>query len=231
MGMDVRTLQNAVTMSIPTAKDHALATVKAALNLVPVVGGAIASLIGDYVPSSTQRAIERTTELLGEKLEALQGRIDVEAVNKEDFSELFKSCYLVVVRSNREEKLHAAAAVLANMLLQVGDPIKASYEELDHFIRCIDALSVGALSVLGAARRTASTSGQGGQSNFQFSQLRSSFPQFDTSFLMSLVSELRALNLLRVQEGAIRIPDHGEVLLEITPVGLRLVERFIEGRT
>jgi hypothetical protein len=146
-------------MSKPTPKDHALALVKAGLNLIPVVGGAIASLIGDYVPSSTQKAIERTIELLGEKLGALQGRIDVDAVNKEDFSELYKSCYLVIVRSNREEKLHAAAAILANILLRPGDPSKSSYEELDHLIRCIDALSIGAISVLGAARRIASSRG------------------------------------------------------------------------
>jgi hypothetical protein len=62
----------------------------------------IASLIGDYVPTSTQAVIERSTELLAQKLDALKDRIDLEAVNKDDFSELFKSCYLVIVRTNRE---------------------------------------------------------------------------------------------------------------------------------
>jgi hypothetical protein len=211
-------------------KDHTLAAIKASLNLIPVVGGALASLIGDYVPMSTQTAIERTTRLLSEKLDSLQGRIDVGAVNKEDFSELFKSCYLVIVRSNREEKLQAAAAILSNILLRPGDPAKSSYEELDHFVRCIDALSIGAISVLGAARRIAETIGQGIQRSFQFNQLCSAFPTFDASLVMSLVSELSALNLLRTQEGGIRIQDHGEVLVEITPIGVRLVERFIEGR-
>src|SRR5258708_1844090 len=92
-------------------KDHALAVIKASLNLIPSVGGALASLIGDYVPTSTQRSIEKTMELLGEKLTSLEGRIDVEAVNKEDFSELVKACYLVVVRSHRVEKLHASASL------------------------------------------------------------------------------------------------------------------------
>jgi hypothetical protein len=82
-------------MTTHSARDHALAVVKAGLNLIPVVGGALGSLVGDYVPSSTQAAVERTTELPGERLEALEGRVDVDAVNKEDFSELFKSCYLV----------------------------------------------------------------------------------------------------------------------------------------
>jgi hypothetical protein len=132
----------------------------------------------------------------------MQERIDVEAVNKEDFSELFKSCYLVIVRSNREEKLQAAAAILANILLRPGDPAKSSYEELDHLIRCIDLLSIGAISVLGAARRIAETAGQGMQRSVPFNQLRSAFTTFDASLVMSFVSELRSLNLLRTQEGA-----------------------------
>src|SRR4029077_18768661 len=83
------------------------------------------------------------------------------SVNKDDFSELFKSCYLVTVRTNREQKLQAATAILANLLLRPSDPAKSSYEELDHLIRCIDALSIGAITVLGAARTIAATSGQG----------------------------------------------------------------------
>jgi hypothetical protein len=194
-------------MSLPVQRkstsDHILAVVKAGLNAVPVVGGALASLIGDYVPTSTQRAVETTVELLREKLVSLEDRIDVEQVDKEEFSELFKSCYLAVIRSHREEKLRAAANLLANLLLRPGDPKKSSYEELDHLVRCLDALSSGATSVLGASRQIAATAPSGTQGHFHFSQLKSAFPQFDASLLMSLVSELRSLNLLRVQEGTI----------------------------
>jgi len=213
------------------AKDHALAIMKAGINLIPVVGGPIASLIGDYVPTSTQVAIERSTELLAQNLDALKDRMDVDVVNKEDFSELFKSCYLVIVRTNREEKLQAATAILANFLLRPGDPAKSSYQELDHLIRCIDALSIGAITVLGAARKMGSTSGQGMQRSFQFDRLRNAFPEFDASLVVSLVSELRALNLVRTQEGPVRMPDSSEILVEVTPIGVRLVGRFIESKT
>jgi hypothetical protein len=90
-------------------------------------------------------------------------------------------------------------------------------------------LSVGAISVLGASRRIATSAASGSQGNFHFPQLRSAFPNFDASLLMSLVTELRSLNLLRVQEGAVRLPQHDECLLELTPIGRRFVERFIEG--
>ena len=49
-------------------QDHALAAAKAALNFVPVVGGSIASLISDYVPTAQQRAQAVACEALNQKL-------------------------------------------------------------------------------------------------------------------------------------------------------------------
>ncbi len=216
-------------MEHKSTRDHALALIKAGLNAVPLVGGSIASLIGDYIPTATQRDTERAMEMLGEKLTALGVRVDVENVNKDEFSELFKSCYLVIVRTHQHEKLQAAANILANLLLRSGDPAKASYNELDHLIRCVEALSIGAITVLGAARRVATTAGQGSQGHFNFSQLHETVPQMDASLLMSLVSELRGFNLIHVQEPPIKMPDYANYLLELTPIGRRFVERFIEG--
>jgi hypothetical protein len=210
-------------------RDHVIAAIKAALNAIPLVGGSIASLIGDYVPTSTERGIRRALELLEEKLTALSGRIDIEAVNKDDFSELFKSCYLVIVRTNREEKLHAATALLANLLLQPNDPKKSSYEELDHLVRCLDALSSGAMSVLGAVRRSGYKNAPSPRISCHFPDIQKVFPKFEPSFLMSLLSELRSVNLLHIQEGGVRTPDDSQIRIELTPIGQRFVEQFIEG--
>jgi hypothetical protein len=82
----------------------------------------------------------------------LEDRMDVKAVDKQEFAELFQTCARTMERTHREDKLRAAANILANLLLKPGDQAKVSYEELDHLIRCVDALSTGALSVLGAIR-------------------------------------------------------------------------------
>jgi hypothetical protein len=47
-----------------SARDHALTLKKAGPNLIPVVGGALASLIGDYVPTSTQWPIIAVVRLV-----------------------------------------------------------------------------------------------------------------------------------------------------------------------
>jgi hypothetical protein len=63
------------------------------------------------------------------------------STSKEVFSELFESCCMLTKRNRREEKLHAAADLMANLLLRPGDPGKVPYEESDHLVRCVDALS------------------------------------------------------------------------------------------
>jgi hypothetical protein len=194
----------------------------------PHFGGLIARLI-DEVRPRTQRSVERTMQLLEQKLSSFGNRIDPAQVNNEEFSELFKSCCLVVMRSHREEKLRAAANILANLLLQAGDSEKSSYEELDHLVRCLDALSTGAISVLGAVRYLVTRTPTGIGGNVHLPQLRDALPSIDPSLLMSLVSELRGLNLVRVQEGGIRLPDDSQALIELTPIGERFAHRFIEG--
>ncbi|TWT74670.1 hypothetical protein Pla123a_34940 [Posidoniimonas polymericola] len=39
--------------------DHTLAILKAGIAGIPLVGGSIASLIGDYIPTATERSRER----------------------------------------------------------------------------------------------------------------------------------------------------------------------------
>src|SRR5262249_49733712 len=106
-------------------------------------------------------------------------------------------------RTHREEKLRAAAGLLANLLLKPGDPGKLSYTELDHFVRCLDALSIGAITVLGAASSIvrASASNLGGRERFAFERLRSKLPrQMEPELIMGLVGELSACYLLHLEE-------------------------------
>jgi hypothetical protein len=172
--------------------------------------------------------------LLGHRQQRTQGNCGGtgDAVDKDEFAELFKSCALVMARTHRDEKLHAAANILVNLLLKAGDPAKVSYDELDHLIRCVDALSTGAISVLGAIRQVSVTRPLGPQQEaFQFGQLREKL-QMDASLLRSLVSELEGLHLVRVQETPIRGYAEAEYdgsHLDISPIGKRLIERFIEG--
>jgi hypothetical protein len=216
-----------------TKADHALIAIKAAVNALPMIGGSIASLIGDYVPLSTQRSIQRTTEFLADRLATLEGRIDLEAVNKDEFAELFKSCYLTVVRTTQEVKLRAAASILANLLLHPQDAEKLSFTELDHLTRCLETLSIGAITVLVAAmqlvRKLRIRTDTEGNYRFTFGQLHDQLSTIEPSLFMGLVGELSTYNLLRI-EGLppIRTPEYGNHPLGLTPVGQRFVGLLLE---
>jgi hypothetical protein len=132
----------------------------------------------------------------------------------------------VATRTYREEKLRTAANILANLMHRSGDSEKSSYEELDHLVRCLDTLSSGAISVLGAIRHFVSRA----PNSIHLPQLRGALSTIDPPLLMSLVRELRGLNLVRVQDGAIRLPDDNQVLIALTQIGERFANRFIESR-
>ena len=207
-------------------QDAGLVGIKAIIGAIPLLGGSLASLV-ELIPTSTQRDTEKALGFFGDKICELENRIDVNSVYKDNFAELLKSCLIVMSPTHREEKLYAAANILVNLLLRPGDPAKSSYEELDHLVRCLDGLSIGAITVLGAARRLSTTPGTQGRINFD--QLHPQFSQMEASLLMSLASELNALNLLHITEPPMKTPDYGNYTLELTPVGKRFVEQFIEG--
>lgn len=213
--------------------EHALALIRAGISGVPMVGGPIASLIGDYVPTATQRSIEKALADLKDQLAALQDRIDASHVDKDQFSELFKSAYLVIARTHHHGKLHAAARLLANLLLREGDAEKLSYTELDHYARCLEALSVGAIDVLGhavsLASRTEPENLASRSSSLTFGQLHERLPDMDPSLLMGLVGELDSLNLMhRPGAPTVRTPDYENYPLELTPLGVRFTLRVLE---
>ena len=216
-----------------TKSDHVMAIIKAGVSAIPCIGGSIASLIGDYVPSATQRSIETAIEMLKQKLKQLADRIDADAVNKEEFAELFKSCYLSIVRTQQKRKLNAAANLLANILLRDGDPDKLPYTELDHFARCLEVLSVGAIEALGhavdLARKSKPQEYKVQPFRFDFEQLQSRMTKTDAFLLMGLVGELNSANLIHLAGApTIATPAYANYPIQLTPLGVRFCERLLE---
>jgi hypothetical protein len=158
-------------------------------------------------------------------------RHEYEGIEKEDFADLFNNFEALAAKTNREEKLRAAANILANALLPSGDPGKSPFGELEHLMHCADALSSGAVALLGASiqirpPRHASR----GDTPFSFSELRRKLPDLDPDLAFGLATELRSLNLLHITEGVISGTDFEAYQFRVTPLGSRFAERFVEGR-
>lgn len=214
------------------ASEHVLAAFKAGLNAVPVVGGSLASLLGDYIPTATQRNVEKAITDLQAQLAALGDRVGADTVNRDEFAELFKTAYLIIIRSHHEARLSAATRLVANILLRPGDSDKLSYTELDHFARCLDQLSRGALEVLARAVAIAQRQSPGFLEHKSvrvvFQQLHLELPDLSASLLMGLIGELDGFNLVhRAGVPDIRTADYGNYSLEVTPLGARFVKHLL----
>jgi hypothetical protein len=226
-----------------SVQDHLLAVIKAGLIGVPAaavpgglptgLAGAIASLIGDYVPKSGQKAVERAIGMFAERVRQLESRMDPDAIDKDEFAELFMSCARVIVRSRTEQKLRAAANLLALGLIRQSDPGRLTYTELDHFVRCLDSLSLGALEALGHVSRYAAQRRRPRAApdleRMDFRDVRAAMPKVDPHLLMGLLGELAAMNLVLLDGGpSIRQPDYANYPVEFTPLGRRFVEFVLE---
>jgi len=215
------------------ARDHILAVVKAGVSGVPMVGGTLASLIGDYIPSATQKTIERSIEMLQTEVEKLGGRIDTEALNKDEFSELFKSCYLTIVRTHQEAKLRGAVGLITNILLKEEDTEKLSYTELDHFARCLDVLSVGAIRILGHCVELTTSRGRIRSNTpnlrMDFSDVYRRVSDMPVDLIMGLLEELNSFHLVHltgVPSG--RTPSYGNYPIELPPIGIRFSKYILK---
>lgn len=218
-------------MKATAARDLALSAVKAALSATTPLGAVVASLISDAVQAHTDKAIKRAIELLRDQIDRLQDRIDLDAVNRDELAEVSKACYFIILRTTREEKLRAATSLIANTLLREGDPDRLDYDELDHFIRCIDSLSAGAISVLGQVYDMALAQKQdprAGEFRFNFSELHSRMPETSAELLMGLIGELNAMNLVHLPGApSVRGVGYANYRLELTLLGTAFVDRLL----
>ena len=98
-------------------------------------------------------------------------------------------------------------------------------------MHCADALSSGAIALLGASIQIrAPNHASHADMPFNFPELMHKLSGHDPDLIFGLATELRSLNLLHITEGIIGAPDFEAYQFRVTPLGSRFAERFIEGR-
>ena len=118
--------------------DPALVLAKATLRAISVIGGSLASCrccstAGKTKHRNAMALLRGTTSRFRKPLRYRRRRqrrvLGVVSILRS-----------IMERTHRDEKLRAAANILANLLLKPGDQAKVSYDELDHLIRRVEAL-------------------------------------------------------------------------------------------
>jgi hypothetical protein len=95
--------------------DHALVAGIAALQLVPIVGGVVATYISEYVPRKKQERLVGFVQDLSREFEAERERIDNEFVRTKDFDRMVEDILDRVQTVRNEDKLGYWAALLAGI--------------------------------------------------------------------------------------------------------------------
>ena len=126
--------------------------------------------------------------------------------------------------------------------MKEGDPDKLSYTELDHFVRCVEHLSIGAIRLLGTVIERAGHKSQGyGRAQVDrenvrvdFGELRTFMPDAKPDLILGLVCELIGQNLLHgmlysnVRYGNGDEHKYHNYPIETTPLGYRFVKYVLE---
>jgi hypothetical protein len=211
-----------------SARDELAIWINAAAQLNPATGF-LAALINGYVSSARQVSMKQMIEILFQRVNELEDRIDTKVLREDEFADLFNSCLLMAARTTRKNKLRLAAEILSNSLLKPGDRGKLGSQELDLFARCVDGLSIGAIGALGAMSRDR-TRGEarlrpGGSVVFNFGDVQRLIEHTDAELLMGLIGELNRFNLVHLP-GAPTVPsaDYANYPVHLTPLGIRFAE-------
>jgi hypothetical protein len=202
-------------------------------------GSLLVSLINDAASNAHERAEQRANEILVDRLEELEGRVDKERITTDEFVDLYKNCWVVQQRSLYDEKLRGAANIIANALLKDGDGDRLTYDELDHFTRCLEHLSIGAIHILTKAINYADKKNRGLNSykvdrnniRVDFGELQSLAPEIDANLLMGLLGELASFHLLHSLGSPTARYDGKQIYsnypFETTPLGYRFVQHVL----
>jgi len=127
------------------AKDHIVNVIKASLSAIPVIGGPISSLIGDYIPKKKEERLLNFMKELTIKLEEYAQNIDVKYIKTEDFAYLFEECIKGVLSNYQEQKLFCFKGIIINSLRQ--DLKKEQKEYYLHLVNSLTDLHLRILAI------------------------------------------------------------------------------------
>ncbi|MCJ7544895.1 MAG: hypothetical protein MUP47_10115 [Phycisphaerae bacterium] len=212
--------------------DHVLATVTALVAGIPGIGGILATYMQEYIPRSTQKALAKAVDYLRTRINGIEERLDIASAGEDELADSAKSFFRSALSTSQDEKLRAAANLFGNSLLKKGDAEKLTYTEREHFSRCLDSLSIGALKVLRAmyqlrGRRTF----QDGSHAFQSQDLVNSVADADPNLVLSLAHELIPWGLASAEDPQLRYYQKGYLANQqwlLSPMGTRFVQYVLE---
>ena len=136
-------------MNDPNNEEESDIAVKALINLIPGVGGAIGSILNDKLAARKDARIKEFLEILKNELEKNTKHINSNFVSKDDFLDLFE------LTANRisNEKSGLKREAFKNILLRGILSTNYDFDQIEYQIKILDQLNAPHIELLKSLRR------------------------------------------------------------------------------
>lgn len=167
---------------------------KSALNLIPGVGGAIASILGDYLSTRKEARLNEFITNYFEEINQKQDYIVREYVCSDDFLDIFENILADVMQSRTELK----RSMLNNLLVNSCTIPHTTYERTEEFQHLIDVLSPLSLLILSVFYRLQAIQMDGQKDSIEkyWTDIRGTTDIDDDIILLDYIGELEARSLV-----------------------------------
>ncbi|MFC1975477.1 hypothetical protein ACFLXQ_03650 [Chloroflexota bacterium] len=119
-------------------EEHLIANIKVLTNLIPCVGGSLATWIDEYYPNRQLERIVRFIEDLTQRTQRLERQIKAERAQNDEFGHLYVETLQAVWRDYQQEKIEAYRAILLNGLVMDN----FLFDEGEFFLSLVRELSI-----------------------------------------------------------------------------------------
>ncbi len=121
------------------ARDHFVNVIKASLSAIPLIGGPISSLIGDYIPKKKEKRLHNFIRDLTIKLEEHHQQINstnVDYIKTEEFAFIFEESIRGVLSNYQKQKIFCYKGIIINSLRY-----NLKSEQKEYFLHLVNNLS------------------------------------------------------------------------------------------
>jgi len=117
--------------------DHVVNILKAGINGIPVLGGVVGSLMGDYIPKQKDKRIAEAINFLESKVNSLGEKLDKEYLFSEEFVYIFEKTLRGIMVSYQEYKIYCYKGISTNSLIRKD----VSQYEKEYYLYLLDGLT------------------------------------------------------------------------------------------
>ena len=188
---------------------------KSALNLIPGVGGAIASILGDYLSIRKEARLNEFIKNYFDEINQKQDCIVREYVCSDDFLDIFENILADVMQSRTELKRD----MLKNLLVNSCTISHTTYERTEEFQHLIDVLSPLSLQILSVFYRLQTIHMDGKKDSIEkyWADIRHLTAIDDDTILLDYIGELEARSLVESFRNNTYSADSGVPLIGDRP--------------